>query len=450
MPLPKVAIVGRPNVGKSTLINRLLGKRQAIVDDQPGVTRDRSFQTTDWNGREFRIIDTGGVQFDPADPFFAHINEQVDLAIAEADVVVFIVDLKTGVTEGDEVVAKRLRKIDKPCILAVNKVDTVQDLGVVSEFYSLGMGDPIATSAEHGFGGVGDLLDAVVEKLPESSASTEADDEEEESIIRLTFTGRPNVGKSSLLNALLGQQRTIVSDVSGTTRDAIQERFEYRGQTFELVDTAGLRRRTKVNYGVELFSVDRAVRSMRHSDVNVVLLDAEEGLTEQDKRILQKAADAGCGLIIAVNKWDLIEQKDSNSAKRYQDKLVAEIPNLGFAPFIFISAKTGQRVTRILDQAIEVFENTQRRISTSVLNDVVQESMAISPPPTIKNKRLKVLYATQASVGPPTFVFFVNNNKLMKDAYRRFLEKQFRRRIELTGAPIRFILRQREPSTSKY
>jgi GTPase len=447
--MPTIAIVGRPNVGKSTLINRLVGKRQAIVDDQPGVTRDRSVHRASWRNRPFRLIDTGGVRWDVDDPFAKLVNEQVLASLQEADIVILLVDGMTGLTDADTEVAKWVRKAAKPTIVAVNKIDRAEDLSLVSEFYSLGMGDPMGISALHGSVAVGDLLEEAFAKLPRGGGKKPAGPQALNQAIRLTIAGRPNVGKSSLLNAILGQTRTIVSDVSGTTRDAIDVPFEYNSQPFILVDTAGIRRKTRVDYGVEMFSVDRAVRSIRASDVSVLVLDAVEGVTEQDKRIAQKAVDSGVGLVVVVNKWDLIPDKTTHTTAQYQQKLLQEVPSLSFAEVVFTSALTGQRVERILDKAKQAFENTQRRLTTHVVNEVFQEAFTISPPAPAKNKRFKLLYVTQVKVGPPTFVFFVNDRTLLTQTYGRYLERRLRERVELKGSPVVFVFRSRVSKTDK-
>jgi GTP-binding protein len=442
-----VAIIGRPNVGKSTLINRIVRGRKAIVDDMPGVTRDRTYHEAEWCGRPFTLVDTGGVVPGSEELFETLINEQVEIALLEADVVIFLLDGQAGVTDHDDAVAKRIRKAGKPTLVAVNKIDTPNQLAQASEFYSLGLGDPVPLSALHGTGGVGDLLDAVVAKFSVSDdedAPAAADDE----TIRLTLVGRPNVGKSSLVNALLGNQRTIVSEVSGTTRDAIDIPFTWEGKPFVLVDTAGIRAKRKVDYGVEMFSVDRSIRSLRRSDVVVMVLDAVEGVTDQDKKLLTTCNEAGKALVLVVNKWDMVANKHTNSTEEFKKKLLPDIPHAAFAEIVFTSAKTGQRVQKILEAATRALENNRRRVKTALINEVILDAYHTAPPPPIKNKRLKILYATQVKAGPPTFVLFVNDDKLFKDSYKRYLERKLRDSFEFTGTPLAFVLRNRSNKDS--
>jgi GTPase len=446
--LPIVAVVGRPNVGKSTLVNRLAGERQSIVDEQPGVTRDRSYHAVQWRGRSFWLVDTGGLTPKPTEtePFALLVNEQISLALNEATVVVFLLDGQTGMTEDDALVARQLRDLKKPLLVAVNKIDRAEMSGQTYDFYQLGLGDPMPLCALHGDAGVGNLLDAIAVALPKPEAIENTTVKE---TLRLALVGRPNVGKSSLLNALVGEGRCIVSDLAGTTRDAIDTPFSYKDQPFILVDTAGIRRKTKVDYGVEMFSVDRAIRALRRADVAVLVLDALEPLTDQDKRIAQKVIDAGRALVVVVNKWDTIEGKNANATKDFQTKLLLEMPNLGFASFVFTSATEGQRVLKILDLAIDAVDNSRRRLTTHVLNELIHEATDRTPPPTIKNKKLRILYATQVKAGPPTFVLFVNDPKLMKETYQRYIERRLREQVELTGTPVRFLLRGRKTDEAK-
>jgi GTPase len=444
--MPVLAIIGRPNVGKSTLLNRFLGHRHNIVDDRPGVTRDRSFHPMNWTGTSFLLMDTGGVHLDPEDPFAPLINAQVKQAIVEADVLILLVDGKTGITDDDQRLAQWVRHSGKPYRLVVNKVDKIEDVALTYEFYNLGMGDPLGISAQQGSTTVGDLLDEVLTLLPQKTVKAPMPLAEEQAVdkpIHLALVGRPNVGKSSLLNALVGENRTIVSDISGTTRDAIDTPFEHEGKPYVLIDTAGIRRRTKVDYGVELFSVDRSVEAISRADVCVLVIDATEPLTEQDKRIFQKVLEAGNGLLIAVNKWDLIDNKAANATELFKKQLLAEVPGLYFVPFVFISALKGQRVHKLLAQTQAIMTNAQRRIGTSTLNQVIQQAVMQTQPPTVKNKKLKVLYATQVSVVPPTFLLFVNDPKLVKEGYERYLEKKLREAIELQGVPIRLVFKPR-------
>jgi GTPase len=443
--LPRVAIIGRPNVGKSTFINRLVGHRQAIVDDMPGVTRDRTYHTAEWCGRLFRIIDTGGlVTAGIEDPFGDLINEQIDTAIAEADVIVLLVDGQAGLNTDDDTLAMRLRQVKQPVLLVVNKLDTVQDHAQAAEFYRLGLGDPYPISAMHAR--TGDMLDVLLKHLPEE---TEQPPEDECPPIRVALIGRPNVGKSSLLNRVLGQNRSIVSDIAGTTRDAIDVQVTMNDKTYVFVDTAGLRRKAKVDYGVELFSADRAIRSIQQADVCVLVVDAEQGLTDQDDRIITTVMDQGRGLVLVLNKWDLIPDKDTNTASKKIKMLRLEHPHLGFVPIITTSAQSGQRVLKLFEPVDKTYQNCQRRISTSVLNQVILDATKQVEPPIIKNKRLKVLYATQVSVAPPTFILFVNDPKLMNNAYKRYLEKKLREAIELEGTPIVIIPRERVSAPRK-
>jgi GTP-binding protein len=436
MPLPVVAIVGRANVGKSTLFNRLLGERIAIVEDQPGVTRDRLYGQLDWNGRSFVLIDTGGIELGGADEFVNLIRVQAELAIDEADVIIFVVDGRDGVTNSDVDVAKLLRKSGKPVLLAVNKLDHPSHHAFAYDFYELGFGDPFPVSAEHG-SGTGDLLDAVVARLPAEETSLDDDD-----AIRVAFIGRPNVGKSSLLNALVGEERVMVSDVAGTTRDAVDTRIEVDGQPYVLVDTAGIRRRGKVYENVEKYSVLRALRAIERTDVAFVVIDGKEGVTEQDKRVAGHALDAGCAIGFLVNKWDIVD-KDDKTAQRFTEQLREAFPFMRWAPVQFVSALTGQRVHRILPLAREMAEMHAMRVATSTLNSVIQEAVATVPPPTDKGRKLKILYGTQVSVKPPTFVIFVNNAEIMHFSYERYLENRLRQAFGFEGTPIRLWVRER-------
>jgi GTP-binding protein len=442
--MPVLAIIGRPNVGKSTLLNRFLGRRFNIVDDQPGVTRDRSFHPMVWNGKPFLVMDTGGVHIAAEDPFCTLINQQVQEAIQEADTLIFLVDGKTGITEDDERLAKWIRHSGKPYRLVVNKVDTIQETSLCFEFYNLGMGEPMPISAQQGSTTVGDLLDEMLTLFPENKqAPPQPAELAEEHPINIALIGKPNVGKSSLLNAIVGHNRTIVSDISGTTRDAIDIPFTYEDKPYLLVDTAGIRRKTKVEYGVELFSVDRSMESIERCDIAVLVVDATDDISEQDKRIFNKALDAGKGLIIAVNKWDLIPNKTPKSTAEYKKKLLAEVPSLSFVPLVFISSATKQRVHTVLEMAQVVYANSKRRLGTSIVNQVIGDAVQQNLPATIKNRKLKILYATQVSVEPPTFVLFVNDPKLMKESYQRYLERKMREAAEFEGVPVRFLLKVR-------
>ncbi|MBR6126611.1 ribosome biogenesis GTPase Der, partial [bacterium] len=418
---PIVAVVGRPNVGKSTFVNRLVGKRQSIVDDLPGVTRDRIYFDVEWQNKFFTVIDTGGIVPGEDDEIMVSIYDQAKIACDEADKIIFLVDGIDGVTPVDEDIANILRQSKKPIFLAVNKVDSSNQITMISDFYSLAIGDPIAISALHGSGGVGDLLDEITEDFEQNIA------DEDDGTIKLAIVGRPNAGKSSIVNALLGENRVIVSDVSGTTRDSIDSRLTYNGQDYVIIDTAGIRKKSKVDYGVEKFAVDRAIRSIRECDVALMVIDAAEavnGISDQDKKIASIITEAGKGMVIAINKWDLIADKQSNTVNKFEKKLENEIPFLNYVPKIYISAVTHQRLNNIYTRVSEVYKEHKKRISTGLLNKVVNEAYALNPPQTIKNKRLKIMYSTQAASEPPTFVLFVNDEKLLKDHYKRYLENK--------------------------
>ena len=437
---PIVAVVGRPNVGKSTFVNRLVGKRQSIVDDLPGVTRDRIYFDVEWQNKFFTVIDTGGIVPGEDDEIMLSIYDQAKIACEEADKIIFLVDGIDGVTPVDEDIANILRQSDKPVFLAVNKVDSHNQLTMISDFYSLAVGEPIAISALHGSGGVGDLLDEITEDFEQNEA------DEDDGTIKLAIVGRPNAGKSSIVNALLGENRVIVSDVSGTTRDSIDSRLTYNEQEYVIIDTAGIRKKSKVDYGVEKFAVDRAIRSIRECDVALMVIDATEavnGISDQDKKIASIITEAGKGMVIAINKWDLIADKQSNTVNKFEKKLENEIPFLSYVPKIFISAVTHQRLNNIYTRVSEVDKEHKKRISTGLLNKIVNEAYALNPPQTIKNKRLKIMYSTQAASEPPTFVLFVNDEKLLKDHYKRYLENKLREAFGFMGTPIRISVRVR-------
>ncbi len=437
---PIVAIVGRPNVGKSTFVNRLVGKRQSIVDDLPGVTRDRIYFDVEWQNKQFTVIDTGGIVPGDDDDIMLSIYDQAKIACDEADKIIFVVDGIDGVTPVDEDIANILRQSDKPIFLAVNKVDSHNQITMISDFYSLAVGEPIAISALHGSGGVGDLLDEITQDFKVDT------DVVEEFAIKLAIVGRPNAGKSSIVNALLGEKRVIVSDVSGTTRDSIDSRFNYNDQEYVIIDTAGIRKKAKVDYGIEKFAVDRAISSIRECDVALLVIDATEainGISDQDKKIASIITEAGKGMVIAINKWDLIEDKKSNTVNKFEKKLENEIPFLSYIPKIYISAVTHQRLNNIFTRVNEVYQEYVKRVSTGLLNKVVNEAYALNPPQTIKNRRLKIMYSTQAATEPPTFVLFVNDEKLLKDHYKRYLENKLREAFGFIGTPVRISLRQR-------
>ena len=437
---PIIAIVGRPNVGKSTFVNRLVGKRQSIVDDRPGVTRDRIYFDVEWQNKPFTVIDTGGIIPGDEDEIMLSIYDQAKIACEEADKIIFIVDGLEGVTPVDSDIANILRQSNKPIFLAVNKVDSHNQITMISDFYSLAIGEPIAISALHGSGGVGDLLEEIT-----SDFSYDVE-EEEDKTIKIAIVGRPNAGKSSIVNALLGEKRVIVSDVSGTTRDSIDSRLTYNDQEFVIIDTAGIRKKAKVDYGVEKFAVDRAIRSIRECDVALMVIDATEainGISDQDKKIASIITDAGKGMVIAINKWDLIEDKKSNTINKFEEKIAREIPFLDYVPKIYISAVTHQRLNQIFTRVIEVQKERSKRVSTGLLNKVVNEAYALNPPQTIRNKRLKIMYSTQATIEPPTFILFANNEDLMKDHYKRYMENKLREAFGFMGTPIRISVRTR-------
>ncbi|WEG74266.1 ribosome biogenesis GTPase Der [Vagococcus intermedius] len=433
---PTIAIVGRPNVGKSTIFNRIAGERISIVEDTPGVTRDRLYATGEWLGREFSIIDTGGIDLGD-EPFMDQIKYQAEIAIEEADVIILLSSAREGVTDADELVARMLYKSGKPVILAVNKVDNPEMRADVYEFYSLGLGEPYPVSGSHGIG-LGDVLDEAVKHF-----STEIE-EDDDSTIRFSLIGRPNVGKSSIINAMLGEDRVIVSNVAGTTRDAIDTEFvSESGQPFVMIDTAGMRKRGKVYETTEKYSVMRAMRAIERSDVVLMVINAEEGIREYDKRIAGFAHEAGKGMVIVVNKWDAIE-KETNTMKEFEEDIRKEFKYLDYAPILFVSAKTKQRLHQLPDMIEKVSMNQNLRIPSSVLNDVIMDAVAINPTPTDKGRRLKIFYATQVAVKPPTFVVFVNEEELMHFSYSRFLENQIRRAFTFEGTPIHIIARRRK------
>ncbi len=441
---PVVAIVGRPNVGKSTFVNRLIGNRQSIVDDLPGVTRDRIYFDVEWLGKPFTVIDTGGIIPGDEDDIMVSIYDQAQIACNEADRIVFIVDGKEGINPIDYDIANILRQSGKPIFLAVNKIDSYNASLMTADFYSLALGDPVGMSALHGSGGVGDLLDLVTEGF-----SSSEEDEEEDKTIKIAIVGRPNAGKSSIVNSLLGEKRVIVSDVSGTTRDSIDSRLTFEGQEFIIIDTAGIRKKAKVTYGVEKFAVDRAIKSIRECDVALLVIDATEGISDQDKKIASIITEAGKGMIIAINKWDLIENKKSNTINKFEKELVNEIPFLDYVPKIYVSALTHQRLNQIFTKTNEVYEQSTKRVSTGLLNKVINEAYVMNPPQSVKNKRLRILYTTQVGVQPPTFVLFANNATLMKDHYKRYIENKLREAFGFFGTPIRISLRERSNKDKK-
>ena len=434
---PIVAIVGRPNVGKSTFVNRLLGSRHSIVDDQPGVTRDRIYFDVEWQNKQFTVIDTGGIIPGDEDDIMVSIFDQAKLACEEADKIIFLVDGKDGVNPIDYDIANVLRQSKKPIYLAVNKCDNPDSLMMTSDFYALAIGEPRGISALHGSGGVGDLLEILTEDFEI------IEDEPEDNRIKIAIVGRPNAGKSSIVNSLLNTDRVIVSDVSGTTRDSIDSYIDYKDREFVIIDTAGIRKKSKVDYGVEKFAVDRAIRSIRECDVAVLVIDAKEGLSDQDKKISSIITESGKGLIVAINKWDLIEDKKANSLNKYEKEVSNDIPFLNFTPKIFISAVTKQRLNQIFEKAAEVYEQCTKRVSTGLLNKVINEAYALNPPTSFKGKRLKIYYTTQAKAQPPTFVLFVNSEELLKDSYKRYIENKLREAFGFFGTTIRITVRER-------
>ncbi|MCB4951462.1 ribosome biogenesis GTPase Der [Streptococcus mutans] len=436
MALPTVAIVGRPNVGKSALFNRIAGERISIVEDVEGVTRDRIYTKAEWLNRQFSIIDTGGID-DVDAPFMEQIKHQADIAMTEADVIVFVVSAKEGITDADEYVAKILYRTHKPVILAVNKVDNLEMRSAIYDFYALGLGDPYPVSSAHGIG-TGDVLDAIVDNLPAEAQ------EESSDIIKFSLIGRPNVGKSSLINAILGEDRVIASPVAGTTRDAIDTTFtDEEGQEFTMIDTAGMRKSGKVYENTEKYSVMRAMRAIDRSDIVLMVLNAEEGIREYDKRIAGFAHEAGKGIVVVVNKWDAIK-KDNRTVAQWETDIRDNFQYIPYAPIVFVSAVTKQRLHKLPDVIKQISQSQNTRIPSAVLNDVVMDAVAINPTPTDKGKRLKIFYATQVSVKPPTFVIFVNEEELMHFSYLRFLENQIRQAFVFEGTPIRLIARKRK------
>ena len=450
MKKPVIAVIGRPNVGKSTFVNRIIGSRKTIVDDLPGVTRDRSYHEAEWRGRSFILTDTGGLMPDAnleEHPFAELINMQVETAVEEATLIIFLVDGQAGITAVDTDIAEQLRRSGKPVLLTVNKIDRADQRALAAEFYALSLGDPYCLSALHGNLGVGDLLDVIIKRLPEP-----VEGENDGERIRIALIGRPNVGKSSILNGLLGESRAIVSPVSGTTRDSLDAPVTYEDQEYVLVDTAGIRKKSKVDYGVEMFSVDRSLRAVREADVTVMVLDATENqnnqesgmVTDQDRKIIEMSNETGRALVLVVNKWDAIADKDTHTTDVFRKALYKDLPHATFAPVVFTSAVKGQRLTKIFDLAKHVATNAARRVKTSLVNEVMAEAFTLSPPPPIKNKRLKLLYATQVSASPPTFILFVNDAKLFKDSYLRYLERKLRENFEFEGTPIVIVPRSRD------
>lgn len=438
MAKPTVAIIGRPNVGKSTFFNYIVGKRISIVEDTPGVTRDRIYAETNWRGRTFNLVDTGGIEPKSEDVIAMGMREQADIAISIADVIVFLTDMKQGVTEDDKEIALMLKKSKKPIILVCNKADEFGEMPPeIYEFYNLGLGDPYRLSAVNAIG-VGDVLDAIYEKLPQQDENGQ-----DPEIIKVAIIGKPNVGKSSLVNKMLGENRVIVSNIAGTTRDAIDSELENSYGKYILIDTAGIRKKNKVEERIEKFSVMRSLLAVERADVCILMIDANEGVTEQDTKIAGEAHEAGKGIIIAINKWDEYE-KETGTMEKYKKEVYEKLAYLSYAPIIFISAKTGQRVEKLYELINQVANQNAMRVSTAMLNQVINEAIAIVQPPTDKGKRLKILYATQASTKPPTFVIFVNSKDLFHFSYQRYLVNHIRQEFGLTGTPIRIIVREKQ------
>lgn len=437
MAKPTVAIIGKPNVGKSTFFNYIVGSRISIVEDTPGVTRDRVYAETNWRGRKFTVVDTAGIEPESDDTIISQMREQAKIAIDIADVILFLTDVKQGVTAADQEIAIMLKKSKKPVVLVCNKADNMsRDRNEIYEFYNLGMGEPYPVSAANALG-IGDVLDALYENFPEKN-----DDEDDDGRIKVAVIGKPNVGKSSLINKILGENRTIVSNIAGTTRDAIDTEYENEYGKYVLIDTAGIRRKSKVSESIEKFSIMRTLLAIERADVCLMMIDANEGVTDQDAKIAGEAHEAGKGIIIVVNKWDEYE-KETGTLEKYKKDIYAKLSYLSYAPVIFISAKTGQRVDKLFNMINNVAEQNAMRVSTATLNQVINEAIAIVQPPTDKGKRLKILYGTQVSTKPPTFVIFVNNKELFHFSYERYLVNQIRKEFGLEGTPVRIIAREK-------
>ena len=434
---PTVAIIGKPNVGKSTFFNYIVGSRISIVEDTPGVTRDRVYAETNWRGRNFTVVDTAGIEPESEDIIISQMREQAKIAIDIADVIIFLTDVKQGVTAADQEIALMLKKSKKPVVLVCNKADNMsKDRNDIYEFYNLGVGEPYPVSAANALG-IGDVLDAIYDKFPEQQEGEDEDDK-----IKVAVIGKPNVGKSSLINKILGENRTIVSSIAGTTRDAIDTEYENQYGKYVLIDTAGIRRKSKVTESIEKFSIMRTLLAIERADVCLMMIDANEGVTEQDAKIAGEAHEAGKGIIIVVNKWDEYE-KETGTLEKYKKEVYNKLSYLSYAPIIFISAKTGQRVDKLFSMINRVAEQNAMRISTAVLNQVINEAIALVQPPTDKGRRLKILYGTQASTKPPTFVIFVNNKELFHFSYERYLVNQIRKEFGLEGTPVRIIVREK-------
>lgn len=431
-----IAIVGRPNVGKSTIFNRVVGDRISIVQDEPGVTRDRIYAQGEWLGKQLNVIDTGGIEFNDQD-FMTQIRLQAEIAMEEADVIIMMTNVREGVTKTDSQIASMLRKTDKPVVLAVNKVDNPEQRAEIYDFYSLGLGDPYPISGSHGLG-IGDILEEVFHLAPDDIENDDDDD-----TISFALIGRPNVGKSSLVNAILGENRVIVSNIAGTTRDAIDTSFEDDGQVYKIIDTAGIRKRGKVYEATEKYSVMRAMRAIERAQVCLVVLNAEEGIRDQDKTIAGYAHEAGRGIIIVVNKWDTLE-KDNHTMKKFTDDIRRDFQFIDYAPIIFVSAETKQRLVQLPEMIAHVHGNFNRRVQSSLLNEVLVDAIRINPAPSDKGRKLRIYYLTQVKSAPPTFVAFVNDEELMHFSYERFLSNQIRKSFDFLGTPIQIITRNRK------
>ena len=436
MAKPMVAIVGRPNVGKSALFNQLTGKRISIVENTPGVTRDRIYADAEWLDRKFTLIDTGGMDPESRDPLLQQMKSQAEIAMETADVILFLTDGKQGVTPADRDVAEMLRRSDKPVVLAVNKIDTQENEANLYEFYNLAIGDPISISAAHKRG-IGDLLDEMVKHFPR-----ERPEEEKAETIQIAVVGKPNAGKSSLINRILGEERVIVNDIPGTTRDAIDTSFEKDGQRYVIIDTAGIRRKSRIHDSLERYSVVRALSAIRRCDVALVIMDASEDITEQDAKIAGLVHEEGKGCVLVMNKWDKIE-KETHTMEEYHKRLRNRLSFMTYAPDVFLSAKTGQRVGRIIELVNQVYRRCTFRVSTGVLNDCLADAIAVNEPPAGKGRRLRILYGTQVSVKPPTFVLFVNHPEFLHFSYQRYLENYFRKTFDLEGTPLRILVREK-------
>jgi GTP-binding protein len=431
-----VAIVGRPNVGKSALFNQLTGKRISIVENTPGVTRDRIYADAEWLDHKFTLIDTGGMDPESRDPLLQQMKSQAEIAMETADVILFLTDGKQGVTPADRDVAEMLRRSDKPVVLAVNKIDTQENEANLYEFYNLAIGDPISISAAHKRG-IGDLLDEMVKHFPR-----ERPEEEKAETIQIAVVGKPNAGKSSLINRILGEERVIVNDIPGTTRDAIDTSFEKDGQRYVIIDTAGIRRKSRIHDSLERYSVVRALSAIRRCDVALVIMDASEDITEQDAKIAGLVHEEGKGCVLVMNKWDKIE-KETHTMEEYHKRLRNRLSFMTYAPDVFLSAKTGQRVGRIIELVNQVYRRCTFRVSTGVLNDCLADAIAVNEPPAGKGRRLRILYGTQVSVKPPTFVLFVNHPEFLHFSYQRYLENYFRKTFDLEGTPLRILVREK-------